>query len=1065
MKNDPTLSAGSLKGTLTLPKVEEPPASIHSFPEELRKRFLDVKLLGEGGMGIVYQAQDSHLNRPVALKFIRHESAVQQAVLLREAHALARIDHDHVCKVFEIGTCEGRLYLVMQYIEGNTLDSMSDALTLEEKAGVIRDIALGLHEAHCVGLVHRDVKPSNIMVKRAESGEWLSFLMDFGLARDTGHLGATRTGAIAGTPMFMAPEQARGEIRMLDRRTDLYSLGATLYSLIGGKPLFDAPNMGELLMKILGDDPVPLGKINRAVPRDLEIIIMKCLEKEPARRYDSALALARDLDSFLQGEPIVARGASYGYRAWKKARRHWISLSLLLMFCLAVIGFFVNAEVSSRRAEQVATFSREIGEELRAADLFLRNARGLPVHDIEREKKIVEASLLRVQEKIKRIGELGNGPGNYVMGRGYLELGDIQKAQYYLEQAAVAGYERPELHYAYGRVLGILYSRALDELKTIANKKELAEKTEELSQRWRDPALAHLRQSQASSLEEPAYVEGLIAYYDGHFEHSIARAKEAFERSPWLYEAKKLEGDAYMQLGLPFRHDRGQNYDQLISFYGPAEEAYRVAAEIGSSDPEVYMAECELFSHWIWSAMYGGKPVNDLVERGTRRCDLAIKAGPSHGPAKIKRAFFKMFATGALLFGEFDSSRAKAGLDDLMQAAAEAKQAMPDDVMARYVFARAWLTKMQFYYQLGFVRIPGADEAAGAYRRLVEAAPRFVSAQNELGVVFRIMAEMGLMRGEPVAQWADQAIEHLDEAMRLDPDFSYPIDNKATVLWVKAEELLRSGQSPRPFTQRILGSLEDRNTGPLAFNLKLHQSRACLTDAIYESLHGDDSGKSFSCAIAHAEQVEEHMPVTAWTALQKSRVTQAEAEHRLRHGQDAMDLWLKADRLADAAMKASSRIAEVRTVRAMAWAGLLAEQNRTGKAGAEGFNAALSHCDTMISKDPRQETDPVGYVACARIQLERARLLENLRKREDALEALKQAMSMLDAGFSIHSHLADLFVAQGEIYLQRARLEAEPGPKHEQAARAVGAFERAFKENALLKAWQAGVLYEEAKKL
>src|SRR5262249_19717012 len=160
------------------------------------------------------------------------------------------------------------------------------------------------------------IKPGNVLVERREDGSHKPYIMDFGLAREVEEKGETRTGAIVGTPAYMPPEQARGDVRAMDRRSDVYSLGATLYDVIAGRPPFEPEHPWKLLLMVAYDDPPALGKLKKGVPQDLETIVMKCLERDPARRYDSARALAEDLQRFLDGEPIEGKRASLGYILW-----------------------------------------------------------------------------------------------------------------------------------------------------------------------------------------------------------------------------------------------------------------------------------------------------------------------------------------------------------------------------------------------------------------------------------------------------------------------------------------------------------------------------------------------------------------------------------------------------------------------------------------------------------------------------------------------------------------------------------------------------------------------------
>jgi serine/threonine-protein kinase len=232
-------SAGEPDGTLPPDDaVEMPPlAGGSSLARWDRYELLD--LLGKGGMGMVYRARDRRLDRIVAIKFLRVADPDATMRFLREARAQARIEHPHVCRVYEVGEIEGRAYIALQYVDGEPLQVAARKMPLEAKITVLRDVAMALHEAHRLGIVHRDVKPANIMVERTGDDQWVPIVTDFGLAREaTVEIGLTASGAVLGTPAYMSPEQARGDIRLVDRRSDVYGLGATLYELLTGGPPF-----------------------------------------------------------------------------------------------------------------------------------------------------------------------------------------------------------------------------------------------------------------------------------------------------------------------------------------------------------------------------------------------------------------------------------------------------------------------------------------------------------------------------------------------------------------------------------------------------------------------------------------------------------------------------------------------------------------------------------------------------------------------------------------------------------------------------------------------------------
>ncbi|MFO0587836.1 MAG: serine/threonine-protein kinase, partial [Polyangiaceae bacterium] len=233
-----------------------PPPSVARFPVRDWDRYKPERLLGQGGMGTVFLAWDVRLQRHVALKFVRSDSPQHTARLLVEARAQARVHHERVCQVYEVGEVQDQVYIAMQFVDGQPLGVAARSLSFEQRAMVIRDAALGLHEAHRAGIVHRDVKPSNIMIERAEDGQIRTYVMDFGLARDHKDTDA-ETGTVMGTPAYMSPEQARGEVGRLDRRADVYSLGATLYQVLCGQPPIPGANGLELLHNIASTEPRP----------------------------------------------------------------------------------------------------------------------------------------------------------------------------------------------------------------------------------------------------------------------------------------------------------------------------------------------------------------------------------------------------------------------------------------------------------------------------------------------------------------------------------------------------------------------------------------------------------------------------------------------------------------------------------------------------------------------------------------------------------------------------------------------------------------------------------------
>jgi WD40 repeat protein len=326
------------------------------------------KELGRGRFGVVYEAVDE-LDRLVAVKVLKPELAAdprERARLEQEARKAAAVRHDHIVTVYRVGQAPGtRLpYLLMEYLEGETLAARLQrrgVLPPREAAVVVRQAALGLAAAHARGLVHRDVKPSNILL---EPGSGRAKVTDFGLARaTTASATVSQSGTIVGTPAYMSPEQVVAP-RKVDGRSDVYGLGVVLYeALTGERPFRGQPHL--VLHQVVHDEPRPPRQLNEAVPRDLETITLKCLAKEPARRYPTARALADDLQCWLEGRPIQARQARVVERGWRWCRRNpGLAGALGAAIFFLVLGTLVSSLLAiwalgeARRADLEAASAR-----------------------------------------------------------------------------------------------------------------------------------------------------------------------------------------------------------------------------------------------------------------------------------------------------------------------------------------------------------------------------------------------------------------------------------------------------------------------------------------------------------------------------------------------------------------------------------------------------------------------------------------------------------------------------------------------------------------------------------
>ncbi len=337
-------------------------------------------------MGVVYKARQTRLNRVVALKMILAGGHAGEADLARfrtEAEAVARLQHPNIVQIFEVGEQNGLPFFSLEFCASGSLDRKLNGTPLPagEAAGLVQKLARAVQAAHEKGVIHRDLKPANVLL--AEDGT--PKVTDFGLAKKLDEEGQTQSGAVMGTPSYMAPEQAGGKSREIGPAADVYSLGAILYECLTGRPPFKAATWVETLRQVIADEPAPPRQLQSNTPRDLETICLKCLRKEPTRRYETALDLADDLRRFLAGESIRARTVGVWERTWKWVRRRPMAALLALTWAVGLTLLVIGLALFAGQRDQLA----------HAAE-----AREKQAHDAEAAEKAHGLQLEQEQKKI-----------------------------------------------------------------------------------------------------------------------------------------------------------------------------------------------------------------------------------------------------------------------------------------------------------------------------------------------------------------------------------------------------------------------------------------------------------------------------------------------------------------------------------------------------------------------------------------------------------------------------------------------------------------------------------------
>jgi len=978
-------------------------------------RFRDLELLGFGGMGSVYRAHDATLGRDVALKLLRTDDPRFAARLLLEARAQARIDHEHVCRIYEAGEHQGRPYIAMQYVAGQTLKQVAGELSLEQKLRLMRQVAEGVHAAHRVGLVHRDLKPGNVMVERTESGDWRPYVMDFGLARELDTPSVTVTGQVLGTPWYMSPEQARGDGGAVDRRSDVYSLGATLYDLLAGRPPFGGDSTVAVLVRLLNDEATPLGELQPQLPADVQTIVMKCLEKDPARRYESARALADDLGRYLDGEPIAARPTGLLYRLSRRARKHKVAVAtgaVAAVLLLAVAGLSLRERLlAQRRAALAAELTRlveDVGWRLRVAHMA-------PLHDLEPEQARVRARLDEVRARMRELGELARGPGEYALGRGRLELGETRAAAEHLEAAWQAGFRTPETAYALGLALGRVYHEELQLADAVGDARLREARRGEIRARYRDRALDFLRRSAGTDVAAPEYVEGLVAFYERRDADALAGARRALARVPWLYEALLLQGDVHVVRSRE-RHERGDAAGSREAL-AQAEAAYGEALEIAHSDPAAREGLCQAAIQRMEWTVYSGSDLEPLYVQALEVCGLALRADAGRAEVHAKLANVHRFQANRM------AARGQDPLPVLALAAESARRAIALDPHNRRALGNLGVVsrlRAEYERNHGLDPGPALQQALASLGRVVELWPD-PGAFNDLGNAHVTRALVLSRSGGDPRPDLDAAVARYRQALALAADYGYAHANLGLALTDRARALVARGLEPDvDLAQAVAAHRRAVELLPQLAGTHERLADTLATRAEYLLLRGRDPAADLAGAREALRRAREADPRPGpEVRVQAGALALLEARAALAAGRDPRAALDQARAELETARRADPRLG------AAAWRLAEAELLEARRLRAAGGSArpalerARSAVEAALRLDPRDPAAHLRRAQLAGLQAEALPAGAAAAEVEAGLAAARRALELDPC-------LAEALLARADLLAARAARLSEP---------------------------------------
>jgi len=859
-------------------------------------RYLLGPELGRGGMGRVHAAWDPVLKRVVALKLLLGHDPDLHLRLLREARTQAKLDHPGICHIHDLGHAEGRPYIAMQLVQGRSLVDLHPELDFHAMASVLADVADAIHAAHHAGLIHRDLKPANILVETRPDGALQPCVVDFGLARDLTALDQTLSWAVMGTPAFMSPEQTQGEA--LGPSTDIYSLGATLYALITGQPPYEGSTLAGLITNQSDSGVRAVRRLNAAVPRDLETITLKCLEREPARRYATARALAEDLRRFLANEPILARPVGPIGRLWRWSKRRPALATTAATGILAsvlLLAWNGHIRATSRLREEAA---QRFALEIRDAEHLLRIERMMPIHDIRPAEARLRARLATIRSEMAGLRRPSQGPGYYALGRGHLALREYAEALRNLEAAWASGFQAPEV--AYG--LGLTRLRQYEDLRLQAiGRHEPEAARQKLKRDLVPPALAWMARAKGATVDHPEYGAGLAAQAEGRHAEADGHYARALDQAPWLYEAWIARAlsrmDAAYATGAPSNAVAGR--EALATSEGYLRQAQQLAP---SDDEALYQHAYLIMGAAVSRAARTDRSVQPiqeahrLLEQGlTIRPDsekirvflpnitlqmgfLLLSSGGD--PAAMVRKTALHLETSAFRESwtqEMDWTIAKGTLHHLWWVVADADQRFGRSPQEALAHAKRWRDQVGPDIHHAFTRLIEAKDLldrghspAKLYQEAVASLETIRTApegetnpfwQSTLGQTLLEQGQWEWLDRRGGRATLESAIAHLDGNVTRDGRFAYTFYHLPRAHALRARMALAVGEDPWPHVKAALAAgRQGLSINPANANLHLALADALLADGQARAASGLDARPSWGACRAELTQGEKANP-------------------------------------------------------------------------------------------------------------------------------------------------------------------------------------------------------------
>jgi eukaryotic-like serine/threonine-protein kinase len=990
-------------------------------------------------MGLVFKGYDSNLKRFAALKILHAESPQLSRRFAQEARLQAKIDHPNVCKVYEVGEVDGKNFIAMQFIPGKTLRDV--ALKIEEKARIIKQVAEALHSAHKEGLVHRDIKPTNIMVVKTEEGLWHPYILDFGLASEQESSGLTMPGIVVGTPQYMAPEQARADTSHVDRRTDVYGLGATLYELLSGRTPYAGKSSAEVLIKVIQDDPIPIRKIEPSIPIDLETIVMKCMQKESQQRYQSAKELYEDLQRYLDGDPISARPVRLSERLIKKARKNKVaaaSIGAALLITLILVSALIWVQTKS---SVQARYAREFGEEVRSIESLMSSVYSAPIHDIRGELAVARKRLAKIENRTREAGSWAYGPGHNALGLGYFAIGDYDKAFENLQIAYQSNYREPSTIYTLGKLYGIRYQRELAEVSSIKNKVLRDDQIAKVEKEFRNPAVAYLKMSKAS-IDSPAYAEGLIAFYEKRYDDALKNAIAAYKQAGWSYDAKELEGELYLSRGAELE-DKGES-EKAVKDFAAAADANRIALDLGRSRTEIYLSEANRWTEILVRDTEKGKTNQTAFEQAVHFADQAILINPDAPEGYARKLKIYTSAGNYLIYntGEDPSKM----MQQAIQMGEHLQKLSPQNASAFTETGVAYRLIGEYQLRHGQDSKESLNKAIQHLEKSIEIRPGFPGSLGSLGVAYSLLGEYEQKHGIDPRPTFQKAIQQYLTSEQINPNYTQSFINGGIAYWFIGAYEVSHGLSPTSAFQNAI----DQYQAAINANSKnsfalFNQGLAYMDAGNFELSAGHDPSKSYAKSLDVLKRTAELLN-NSYVPSGFGSIYYCMANYEFQKGNDPTSLleqsrsYLQKSVDMDATNYEPLGFLGRNETLAARWA------IKSGKSPAAFFESGRKVFQKSIQLNAEEAAFYQLYADLLRREAEWRQ-----SQKQSAAEAISAGLQNIQKALDLDSTASEAYALQGTFYLLKAEEQKDSAMRSDLMSKSKASLEKAFKINRWLK--------------